>query len=50
MWKTTFRSVNVTNMLRIKVKICVTAMNNPQNHHLPKCYESFLAYISFKSR
>lgn len=32
MWKTTFRSVNVTNMLRIKVKICVTAMNNPQNY------------------
>lgn len=55
MQKTEFRSVNVINMLKIKVKICGRATKKTSellgsHHHLPNWYESFLAHISFKSR
>lgn len=55
MQKTEFRSVNLINMFKVKVKIlCVRAMKTTQLfgscHHCPKRYESFLAHISFKSK
>lgn len=54
MQKTEFRSVNVINMLIIKVKICVRSMKKNSElfgsyHHLAKWYESLLAPIGFKS-